>query len=109
LAARLNLFELTFAICAVTFPNAMRESPRNLCRPPASLTHRDRRRDVPHLTLSVRHQNVFFWTRLKAQPSLPVTCGRVALASKGVGQYRRACNTVVGGRRAGGIPQLDVL
>src|SRR4029077_14196068 len=53
-------------ICAVTFPNAMRESPRNLCRPPASLTHRDRRRDVPHLTLSVRHQNVFFWTRLKA-------------------------------------------
>ena len=28
---------LTFAICARTFRDAVRESPRNLCRPPASL------------------------------------------------------------------------
>ena len=39
----LNFFELTFAFCVRTFRNAVRESPRNLCRPPASLTHRDRR------------------------------------------------------------------
>src|SRR5262249_61317726 len=94
-----NLFKLKFAICVLSVTRCAKVQETYAVRLLVSLIVID----------AFKHQNVFFWTRLKAQPSLPVhpdmRSVRPRFQKESDSTAVRHGIPAVGSRRAGSIPQ----